>query len=153
MRKLLTRCAEIEKLAFQSYTALSHHDYPPALVEIWKDMARDEEAHQRQIEFSMRLLGEKTISGVQISEIQVEAMYSDALSFYSLVKEKKVAEESVITLAIDMENRLSQAHILLSAKFSDPKLAEMFTFLARSDQTHMEGLVLYKAELLARGGD
>lgn len=150
MRKLLVRCAEVEKTAFQIYTALASYDYPSELVTIWQEMARDEESHQRQIEFAIRLMAEKALTEIEVSEVKVEAMYSEALSFYSLVREKKIPELSAVTLAMDTEKRFASAHILLAAKFKEPRLKEMFQFLGRADQAHLGALAEYKAVLDSR---
>ncbi len=144
MVKFLSNCVKLEETA-----ALIYHEFvknqncDDTLVQIWKDMARDEEDHANQLKLALRLPIKDVFSGIKDQTPDPEELSKIAQALLERAKQPDLSLLDMLKNAVVLEKEFRKVHALYALKFKDPKLASTFERLSRADDEHLEALNIY----------
>ncbi len=147
MQRQLFDCAQIEESIGDIYRALAARDgMDTELRALWRELARDEDAHAEQLRFAGRLSGEN----IMREDNAVFEGLGELRQTLGRIKEEvakaSLSQQRALQVTVKLEEDFCRLHLGAVAEISDPKMREMFQALARSDREHVARLQQYLKE-------
>lgn len=133
-------CAEL----YHYYSELFSDD--PEASRLWKKTALEEENHQRQFEMAQRLSGSLDIK-IKKDVNWVCSVNQKLVALLEFVKKQPPDLLTALKKAIEMEEALADLHMKSAVSFEDKSTADLFLFMHKSDNGHIESLKRYLAIL------
>ena len=144
MRTFFQRCADIEEALAEIYRELASSPLGDAdLRQIWREMAREEGDHARQLRLAARLPEEETVRAARIPLQQVLHLRDLAVAYLQEVKGGTLTLEGALQLSMRLENEFAGIHAHCAAEFIDEQMSAMFRALAWDDERHAQTLFDY----------
>lgn len=144
MQKFLNACAEVEEAIgqiYREYEKLSQGE--EVLEQIWRDMARDEDAHAQQLRLAMRLPVKTAFAGIKEGAPDLDELRRVAAEALVEARTGKMKLLEMLKTAVSLENNFRGIHAGCALLFKDPSLQKTFKALARADQEHLAALDAY----------
>ncbi len=141
MHKFLNICAEVEETVAQIYHEFaSNPQSDAALVRIWKDLAKEEEAHAQQLKLAMRLPVKHVFNGLSKGTPSPEELHQVALDLLKKARGGEMGLLDMLKSAVLLEKEFRKVHATCSLQFKDESLKATFTALAKADADHLAAL-------------
>lgn len=139
MLKVLMECILVENHVERIYRTLAARETSnPRYRKTWEKLADEEADHARALEMAKRLLREKVIVDMKISESQIDDLLARTRQFLQVVQEKPdLSHAKIVRSMIALENALMKVHANLSIQFKTPDLQKMFSSLGSGDENHI----------------
>lgn len=147
-RALFQVCTEIETLAAELYTLFAMaHAGDSAMLQLWRKTASEEMNHAQQFELALRLR-QAIVSEVRVAVEEAAEIRERLRSTIASARKAPLGIVDALKLAVDLEGRLAEFHMVQAVAFKDPQNTKLFRALQAADKAHVESL---DVELKRRG--
>lgn len=142
LKKSLQLCAEIEAILGQIYRKFEQSpESTPQLKTLWTQMALDEEDHERQVRFALRLpTGEISLDTEAIEDGKIIGLHREIREALDHIEREPLKVEKMLSIAEQLEGRFLAAHVATAASCQNPKLKQLFAALGKHDREHVAQL-------------
>ncbi len=139
-QEILKACRQVEMAMANIYFALSKvHEGVLDLSALWKKTAREEENHARQFDSALRNV-DNIVDDVKTTREEAEQALERASAMLRRVQTEALTPVDCLTMAIDMEQELSEFHLHLAATFQRESDKKMFMAMMAADKHHVRTL-------------
>lgn len=141
MQALLNDCRQIEDLAHRIYRRLAERqEFAGEVRGAFRELAADEREHARQLERALQVPQPEQLGLNRIAWAKIDEALQMARKALAEVEAAPCSEEAALRLAITLEENFVKVHLDNAVHFHDPRLADLFGSLGRSDKEHLEVL-------------
>jgi rubrerythrin len=109
------------------------------LVCLWKKTLDEEHNHEQQFLLAKRLVTSK-VDLPEISEKELERIIGELNHVLERIASKPLSPRESITLAINIEEKLSKFHLSNIRLFSEESMNRLFESMMKNDKGHVDDL-------------
>jgi rubrerythrin len=109
----------------------------PAVADMWKKTAHEEENHSYQFVLAINLRNKGVIEHVSIDQFHAESTLKRVTLLNETVRRDKPGLADALRTAIELEEKLAEFHAEAMASFTDESFRNMFSAMMKADNYHL----------------